>query len=181
MDFFNIAASAKIADGASIGQNAVIEDGAVLTENAVIGDKAHILPYCVIDGAVGENSTVGPFAHLRRGSVVGKNCRIGNFVEIKNAHIGDGTKISHLSYVGDADIGKNGNVGCGVTFANYDGKEKHRSAVGDNAFIGCHCCLIAPVTVGNNCFIAAATVVTENVGDDSFVIGRVRQTEKKRR
>lgn len=160
--------------------------GAVLYPNNILedaeADAGCELTASVLKGAyVGENSRIGPFAHLRPGAVVGKNCRIGNFVEIKNANIGDGTKIGHLTYVGDADIGKNCNLGCGVVFCNYDGKSKHRTVVGDNCFIGSNVNLVAPVKLGDGCFIAAGTTVTEDVPAGAFVIGRARQDSKSRK
>ena len=124
---------------------------------------------------VGKNCTVGPFAHLRKGANVGDNCRVGDFVEIKNSVVGEGTKVSHLAYVGDADVGENCNIGCGVVFCNYDGKNKHRTRVGNNCFIGSNVNLIAPVEIADGAFVAAGTTVTEGAGKGDFVIGRVRQ------
>jgi bifunctional UDP-N-acetylglucosamine pyrophosphorylase/glucosamine-1-phosphate N-acetyltransferase len=124
--------------------------------------------------AVGEGSTVGPFAYLRPDADVGKNVKIGDFVEIKNSRIGDGTKVSHLTYVGDSDLGENINLGCGVVFVNYDGREKHRSVVGEGAFIGCNVNIVSPVNVGENAYIAAGTTVTTDVPAGSLSVGRAR-------
>lgn len=127
----------------------------------------------VIEGAnIKSGSTIGPFAHIRPKSNIGANCRIGNFVEIKNSTVGDNTKISHLTYVGDADIGKNCNIGCGVVFCNYNGKEKNRTTVGDNVFIGSNANIIAPCVIGDGCYIACGTTVSGQVEAGSFMIGR---------
>lgn len=191
-------ATVTISERAAVGKGAVlfpnnallgesrVGAGAVLYPNNILedaeADAGCELTASVLRGArVGENSRIGPFAHLRPGAFVGKNCRIGNFVEIKNANIGDGTKIGHLTYVGDADVGKDCNIGCGVIFCNYDGVSKHRTVVGDRCFIGSNVNLIAPVTLGEGCFIAAGTTVTEDVPAGAFVIGRVRQERKSRR
>ena len=104
--------------------------------------------------------------------------RVGDFVEIKNSTIADGTKISHLTYVGDSDVGKNVNFGCGTVTVNYDGKNKFRTTIGNNAFIGCNTNLVAPVTVGDNSFIAAGSTITDEVPEDGFAIARERQTVK---
>ena len=118
------------------------------------------------------------FAYLRPGSKVGAGCRIGDFVELKNAVIGDGTKVPHLTYVGDAQIGERANIGCGVVFVNYDGHKKHRTTVGDGAFIGCNTNLVAPVTVGRGAYTAAGSTITEDVPEDALAIARCRQTNK---
>ena len=109
------------------------------------------------------------------------NAKIGNFVEIKNATVGKGTKVSHLAYVGDADLGDNCNIGCGAIFVNYDGVNKHRTTVGDGCFIGSNCNIIAPVSIDSKSYICAGTTVTENIKTDDFVIGRVRQQVKENR
>lgn len=131
-----------------------------------------------IDSRIGKGTSVGPFAYIRPGSQIGQNCRIGDFVEIKNAQVGDGTKISHLAYVGDADLGSNINVGCGTIFVNYDGKNKHRSVVEDHAFLGCNSNIISPVRVGENAFVAAGTTVDKDVPANALSIGRVRSEIK---
>ena len=125
--------------------------------------------------AVGAGTTVGPNAYLRPGTRVGAHCRIGDFVEIKNSTIGDGTKVSHLTYVGDADLGEGINLGCGVVFSNYDGKSKYRCTVGDRAFIGCNVNLVAPVTVGEDAYVAAGSTVTKDVPAGALAIARSRQ------
>ena len=119
---------------------------------------------------------MGPFAYLRPGSQVGKNVKIGDFVEIKNSVVGDDTKISHLTYVGDAEIGENVNLGCGVVVVNYDGQKKQKTIVGDNSFIGCNVNLVSPVEVKANAFVAAGSTITEEVPENSLAIARSRQT-----
>ncbi len=125
---------------------------------------------------MGERSVIGPYAYLRPHSEVGDGCRVGDFVEVKNAQIHDGAKVSHLSYIGDGEIGERTNVGCGVVFVNYDGKKKSRTVVGRDAFVGCNANLIAPVTVGDGAYIAAGSTVTDDVESDSLCIARSRQT-----
>jgi bifunctional UDP-N-acetylglucosamine pyrophosphorylase/glucosamine-1-phosphate N-acetyltransferase len=142
--------------------------------DTIIGAGAAVLASVLTKCVVGENSTVGPFAYLRPDADVGSNVKIGDFVEIKNSRIGDGTKISHLTYVGDSDLGENINLGCGVVFVNYDGREKHRSVVEDGAFIGCNVNIVSPVTVGENAYIAAGSTVTTDVPAESLSVGRAR-------
>ena len=126
---------------------------------------------------VGKNTTVGPFARLRDADIR-DNCRIGDFVEIKNSQLNNGVKCAHLAYVGDAKVGDNTNIGCGSVFCNYDGKLKHHTEVGKNVFIGANVNLVAPLSIGDNTYIAAGTTVTKDVTDNGFVIGRVRQEIK---
>lgn len=178
-----------------IGPDTVVYPGCHLQKGSQIGAGCTLLPNCRLSGAVlaegvtvessvligcrvGAGTTVGPFAYLRPDSVVGEKCRIGDFVEIKNSHVGNGTKISHLTYVGDGDLGGNINLGCGVVFTNYDGKRKHRTAVGDNAFIGCNVNLVAPVNVGKDAYVAAGSTVTEDVPEGALYIARTRGTVK---
>lgn len=187
-----ISSEAKIADSAVIYPNNTIMGETVIGENTVI------MPNCIIDGChIGDNvkitasvmegatiadgTTVGPFAYLRKGADVGRECRVGDFVEVKNAKIGDGTKVAHLTYVGDCELGRKCNVGCGVVFVNYDGKKKHRTTVGDHCFIGSNCNVIAPVDIADGSYIAAGTTVTESTPEDSLVVGRARQVVKEGR
>ncbi|MGI6706035.1 MAG: bifunctional UDP-N-acetylglucosamine diphosphorylase/glucosamine-1-phosphate N-acetyltransferase GlmU [Clostridia bacterium] len=146
--------------------------------NGLIHHRVEIQSSVILDSEVGEDSTVGPYAYLRPGSKIGKGVRIGDFVEVKNSTIGDGSKVSHLTYVGDGSIGRNCNIGCGVVFVNYDGQKKHRTVVEDNSFIGCNVNLVAPVLVEENAFVAAGSTVTEKVPRDSLCIARCRQTIK---
>ncbi len=161
----------------TIGCNCIIGSFSFL-KNATIMDGAEIRSSRITDSSVGQNTTVGPNGHLRENSSVGDNCRVGNFVELKNSSLGEGSKASHLAYLGDATVGKNCNIGCGVIFVNYDGRVKHRTIVGDNSFIGSNCNLIAPLNIEGDCYIACGTTVTKNVSKDDFVIGRLRETVK---
>lgn len=181
-----------------IGKNVTIYENCHIEGDTVIGDNVVILPNCFIknckigngttfnysqaeDSVVGQNVSVGPFARLRPKADVRDNAKIGNFVEIKNAIIGEGTKVSHLAYVGDAELGKNCNIGCGAIFVNYNGKTKSRTTVGDNCFIGSNCNIIAPVKIASDSYICAGTTVTDEVHTDDFVIGRARQEVKEGR
>lgn len=161
----------KIGRGCEIGPNTQITD-------SVIGDNTDINSSVILSSEIGDNTHVGPFAYVRPNSKIGNNIKVGDFVEIKNAVIDDGTKISHLTYVGDADVGKKVNFGCGTVLVNYDGKNKHRSKIGDNAFIGCNTNLISPVEIGEGAYTAAGSTITENVPDKSLAIARSRQTNK---
>lgn len=143
-------------------------------DGAVLGDQVTVESSVLLRCRVGARTTVGPFAYLRPDAAVGEHCRIGDFVEIKNSVIGDGTKVSHLTYVGDSDLGKDINLGCGVVFVNYDGKTKNRSRVEDNAFIGCNCNLVAPVHIGANAYLAAGSTVVEDVPADALFVARSR-------
>lgn len=161
-----------------LGSNVTIEAGCIIKDTQ-IGDNVHIKPYCVFDEAqVGEEATIGPFAHLRPQSVLAKKTRLGNFVEIKKSHIGEGSKVNHLSYVGDAQLGAGVNFGAGAITCNYDGVNKHQTVVGDNAFIGTNACLVAPVNIGETATIGAGSVITKNVEDKALAIGRGRQVQK---
>ena len=169
--------------GTILEGNTVIGKGCVIAQNnritnTVIGNETEIVSSVLIDSKVGNNTHIGPFAWLRPKSNVGDNIRIGDFVEIKNSNIGNGTKVSHLTYVGDSDIGENVNFGCGTVTVNYDGINKHRTVVGNNVFIGCNTNLVAPVKLGDRVYTAAGTTVTKDVPDDALVIGRCRQEVK---
>lgn len=187
--------STYIQPGVKIGSDTVIYPGNVLEGDTVIGEGCTLYPnnrivnskICdnvelqasiIVDSTVGENTTVGPYAYLRPGSNIGSGVRIGDFVEIKNSKIGDGTKVSHLTYIGDADFGRNINVGCGTVCVNYDGKQKHRTTVGDNSFIGCNVNLIAPVEVEDHAYVAAGSTITEKVPSKALAIARARQVNK---
>jgi len=164
----------KIRSGAVIGANSHLK-------NSQIGEGVHINQSVLYDSIVGDHTMVGPFAFLRQNANVGRNCRIGDFVEIKNSTLGDGTKSAHLAYIGDASVGKNVNIGCGAITANYDGKKKHRTVIGDGAFVGSNVNLVAPVTIGDGAVIAAGSTVTEDVSSCALCIARARQVEKPNR
>lgn len=160
-----------------IGEDCIIGPSSTLT-NAQIGNNTEIINSVIIDSSVANETHVGPFAYLRPGSSIGSNVKIGDFVEIKKSIIGDRTKISHLTYVGDAQIGKNVNMGCGVVVVNYDGKHKNKTIVGDNSFIGCNVNLVSPVEVKNDAYIAAGSTITDEVPENSLAIARARQVNK---
>lgn len=163
-----------------IGSNARISIGNII-ENAQIGSEVYMLKSVVRDSEIGRNTTVGPYANIHTHSNIGRDCRVGNFVEIKNSHIGINTKMAHLAYVGDTDIGNKCNIGCGAIFINYDGKNKHRSVIGDSVFIGSNCNIVAPVNIENNAFIAAGTTVTVDLPTNCMCIGRNREVIKENR
>lgn len=184
-----------IDDSVVIGDDVTVYENNRIEGNTVIGDGAVLLPGNYIknteigsgvvfnhsqsdSATVLDGAEVGPYARLRPGAKIGKGAKIGNFVEIKNATVGDGTKVSHLAYVGDADIGAECNIGCGAIFVNYNGRTKSRTTVGDGAFIGSNCNIIAPVNIEGRSYIAAGTTVTEDVSCDDFVIGRPHATKK---
>ena len=163
-----------ILGGCRIGAGAVLYPNNILEETTV-GAGARVTASVARGAVIGKGAEVGPFANLRAGACVGENCRIGDFVEIKNASIGAGSKVSHLAYVGDAEIGKGCNIGCGVVFCNYDGTRKAHTVVEDGCFIGSNVNLVAPLRIGRGSYIAAGTTVTRDVPPDSFIIGRARQ------
>lgn len=168
----------------------VIKGKTVIGSNCVIGPNTWIEDSRIEDGAqlnntqcfesrVGEGAQVGPFARIRPGTLIGKEVRLGNFVEIKNAVIGDETKISHLSYIGDADVGRDVNIGSGCATVNYNGREKSRTVISDGAFIGCDTSMIAPVSIGRDAYIAAGSTVTDDVPANALAIARAKQVNKK--
>lgn len=172
-----IAANVMIMGNTKIGENCVIEMNSKL-ENAVLGDNVKVTGSVILNSEIGEGTSVGPFAYVRPGNKIGKNVRVGDFVELKNNVIDDDTKISHLTYLGDSDIGKNVNFGCGTVTCNYDGKDKFRSAIGDNVFVGCNTNFVSPVNVGDNVYIAAGSTITDDIPDGSLSIARARQVNK---
>ncbi|OBQ11338.1 MAG: bifunctional N-acetylglucosamine-1-phosphate uridyltransferase/glucosamine-1-phosphate acetyltransferase [Anabaena sp. LE011-02] len=149
-----------------------------LIENSELGENVTVLYSVVTDSIIQSQTRIGPYAHLRGHAKVGANCRIGNFVELKNTQLGDRTNVSHLSYLGDTTAGTQVNVGAGTITANYDGVKKHRTIIGDRTKTGSNSVLVAPITVGNDVYIAAGSTVTEDVPDDSLVIARSRQVVK---
>ncbi|RIX49283.1 bifunctional UDP-N-acetylglucosamine diphosphorylase/glucosamine-1-phosphate N-acetyltransferase GlmU [Paenibacillus nanensis] len=188
-------ASTYIESGVQIGSDTVVHPGTVLRGSTVIGEDCVIGPsadltntavhngasikYSVaVDAVIGEGSTVGPYANLRPGSKLGRDCKIGDFVELKNATLDDGSKVSHLSYVGDAIVGKDVNIGCGAITVNYDGFNKAVTEIGDGAFIGSNVNLIAPVKIGNGAYVVAGSTVTQDVPEGDLAIARERQVNK---
>ena len=175
---------AKLLPGTILRGNTLIRSGAVvgpwsLIENSEIGEGAVVNASQVYDSVVGQEAFVGPYAHVRTGTELGRSAHIGSFVETKNAKIGENTWASHLSYLGDAEIGSDCNIGCGTATANYDRVDKHKTTVGDHAFIGCHTVLVAPVTVGSGAYIGAGSTITEDVPENALGIARNRQSNKK--
>jgi bifunctional UDP-N-acetylglucosamine pyrophosphorylase/glucosamine-1-phosphate N-acetyltransferase len=179
----------KISRDVTIYPGCILEGSTVIDEDCILGPHTRVINSVldrgviaqnsvILDSKVGEATTVGPFAYLRPGNVIGKHAKIGDFVEMKNSNFGDHSKASHLTYVGDADVGSNVNLGCGVVFVNYDGKKKNRSTVEDNCFVGCNVNLVAPVTVKKDSYIAAGTTITKDVPEGSLSIGRARQENK---
>ncbi len=160
-----------------IGKNVLIGTNSVIS-NSKIDDGADVLCSVILSSQVGGGTHVGPFAYMRPDSKVGKNVKVGDFVELKNVVVEDGTKISHLTYLGDCDVGQGVNFGCGCIAVNYDGAKKYRTVVEDNAFIGCNTNLISPVRVGKNAYIAAGSTITDEVPDNSLAIARSRQVNK---
>lgn len=160
-----------------IGESCLIGPNAHIT-NSRIQDHVTINHSTVIDSQVDTESTVGPYAYLRPGSDLGRNVKIGDFVEVKNARIDDGAKVSHLSYIGDGHVGKHVNIGCGVVFVNYDGETKNRTEVGDHAFVGCNANLVAPVKVGAHAYVAAGSTITRDVPENALGVARSRQENK---
>ena len=161
----------SIADGCTIGPNSYLE-------NVKVGEGTKINASQVYDSEIGSDTTVGPFAYVRPGSRIGSHVRCGDFVEVKNSNIGAGSKLPHLSYIGDADIGERVNVGCGCVFVNYDGVHKHRSTVGNDVFLGCQTNLVAPVSVGDGAYTAAGSTINKDVPADAMAFARPRQVNK---
>lgn len=163
-----------ISEDCTIGPNVTIID-------CKIGRGTVIEQSKLIDSVVGNNSSIGPFAYLRPKSNIGDHVKIGDFVEVKNTTIGNGSKASHLAYLGDGEVGENVNIGCGVIFVNYDGINKHLTKIGNNAFIGSNSNLVAPVTIENGAYIACGSTITDDVGEDVLAIARARQVNKKKK
>ncbi len=162
------------------GENAEIRAGSELFDSAV-GRDTVVAGSVLVSARVGERCTVGPNAYLRPDTFVGNDCRIGDFVELKNARIGDGCKVAHLAYVGDAELGERVNVGCGAVFVNFDGRAKRRTVVGRDSFIGSNCNLVAPLHLGERVFVAAGTTLTRDLESGDFCIGRSREEVKRGR
>ncbi|WP_391206163.1 bifunctional UDP-N-acetylglucosamine diphosphorylase/glucosamine-1-phosphate N-acetyltransferase GlmU [Psychrobacillus sp. L4] len=184
-----------ISSDAVIGADTVIQPGVTIEgnttigKNCTIGPNSHIVSSIIGNGTtihssvilsseVGNHTAIGPFAHIRPQTEVGNDVKIGNFVEVKKSTVGNGSKISHLSYMGDASIGSNVNIGCGTITVNYDGKNKFVTKIEDDAFVGCNSNLVAPVTIGNKAYVAAGSTITKDVPGEALAIGRARQENK---
>ena len=175
----------KIGKGTTIYPCVVLEGNVTIGENCLIGQNTRIVDSVIGDGTkiqssvilesrVGNDTSVGPFAYLRPNSNIGSGCKVGDFVEVKNSSMGDGAKASHLTYIGDSDVGERVNLGCGVVFVNYDGSRKYRSVVEDDAFVGCNSNLVSPVHVGKKAYIAAGSTITTDVPDGALYVARAR-------
>lgn len=158
-----------------IGSNCILRSNSRIT-NSIIGDEVTVDNSIIVDSKVGDSSTVGPFAYIRPDSQIGNHVKIGDFVEIKKSVIGNNTKVSHLTYIGDAEVGESCNFGCGTVVVNYDGKNKNKTIVGNNSFIGCNTNLVSPVVVEDNTYIAAGSTITKTVPEGSLAVARSRQT-----
>ena len=178
--------SVTIGKGTIIYPGVILEGNTAIGEDCIIGQNSRIVDSKIGDGnevqssvilksKVGNNTTIGPFAYLRPNSTLGDHVKVGDFVEVKNSSVGNGSKASHLTYIGDSDIGEDVNLGCGVVFVNYDGKNKHRSVVKDGAFVGCNVNIVSPVTVEKGAYIAAGTTVTRNVPEGALCVGRAKE------
>lgn len=159
----------------SIGANCIIGPNADIS-NTEIKDNVEVKHSTLIDSFVDDYTKVGPYAYLRPRSHIGQHVKVGDFVEVKNASIGNGSKVSHLSYIGDGEVGENVNIGCGVVFVNYDGKNKHKTTVKDGAFVGCNVNLVAPVTVEEGAYVAAGSTITKDVPEKSLGVARAKQS-----
>ncbi len=166
-----IEGSTEIGEDCMIGPNSRII-------SSTIGSCVEIVNSIVVESVIGNNTSIGPFAYIRPENRIGSNVKIGDFVELKKSVIGDKTKIPHLSYIGDTTVGKNTNIACGVITVNYNGKEKNRTDIGNNTFVGCNVNLIAPVKVEDNSYIAAGSTITDDVPEYSLAIARERQVIK---
>ena len=186
-----------IASGAVIGNDTLILPGTVIKGGVTIGSGCTVGPNTVLedcsvgndtvlnnvtarDSRIGNGVTAGPYVQLRPGTIVSDGVHIGNFVEVKNSSVGEGTKLPHLQYIGDADVGKGVNIGCGCVTVNFTGRDKFRTTISDGAFIGCNTSLVAPVAVGRNAYTAAGSTITEDVPDDALAIARSRQVNKEK-
>lgn len=158
----------KIGEGCTILQNSRIKD-------SIIEDNVEVQASVILDSKIGRNTTVGPFAYIRPESTIGEEVRIGDFVEVKKSSIGNGTKVSHLTYIGDAEVGSGCNFGCGTVVVNYDGKNKNKTIIGNHSFIGCNTNLISPVEVEDNTYIAAGSTITSKVEEGDLAVARAKQ------
>jgi bifunctional UDP-N-acetylglucosamine pyrophosphorylase/glucosamine-1-phosphate N-acetyltransferase len=163
-----------IFSGVTIGENCVIGPN-TLIQDSIVGNDVTLNSVQCYQSKILDGADIGPFVHIRPNSVIGKKVHLGNFVEVKNSNIDEDTKVSHLTYVGDSDVGKRVNFGCGTVTVNYDGKSKHRTTIGDDCFIGCNTNLVAPVKLCDGAYTAAGLTITEDIPHDSLGIARARQ------
>jgi len=159
-----------------IGRDSVVEPGCQITGETRLGERVHVRAHCVLESSrIGDDVVLGPMAHIRPGCRLEDGVRIGNFVEVKNSHLGQGVKADHLTYIGDADVGAGAAFGCGSITVNYDWERKHRTTVGEGATVGCNVNLVAPVTVGRNAAVAAGSTINQDVPEDALAVGRQKQ------
>jgi bifunctional UDP-N-acetylglucosamine pyrophosphorylase/glucosamine-1-phosphate N-acetyltransferase len=171
--------SVWLAHDTVLGQDVTIHPNVVFGPGVTVGDDAEIKSFSHLEGAtVAVGAVIGPFARLRPGADIGAGARVGNFVEVKNAALGEGAKANHLSYIGDATVGAEANIGAGTITCNYDGFDKHRTAIGANAFIGSNTALVAPVSIGDGAIVAAGSTIGRDVEADALAIERASQEEK---
>lgn len=176
----------------TVGRDTVLHPGTILEGTTTIGEDCHVGPYVRMTNVkMGDNDhlqftyahdceikngcEIGPFVHFRPNTVIGNDVKVGNYMEVKNSNIGDGTKLPHLSYIGDSDVGQHVNIGCGTITVNYDGKIKYRTHIGNHAFVGCNSNLVAPVSVGDYAYVAAGSTITKDVPEKALGVGRARQ------
>ena len=188
-------AAVYVEDTVTVGEGTLLLPGTILRGNTVVGKNCCLGPNvmltnCTVEDEVTINASqceestiqqgcqIGPYTHIRPHCVVGKGSKIGAFVQLKNCNLGEGTKMAHLTYVGDSDVGDHCNFGCGTVTCNYDGFQKFRTTIGSNVFVGCNTNFVPPVTIGDGAYIAAATTVTEDIPGDAMAIGRARQMVK---
>ena len=170
-----------LSEDTKFGKNVIINPYVVIGKKTKIGDNVEILSFTHIENAILEtNVNVGPFSRIRPGTILSKGSRVGNFVEIKKSKIGKNSKINHLSYIGDASIGKNVNVGAGTITCNYDGKKKNKTIIKNNVFIGSNSSLIAPVIIEKNSTIGAGSIITKNVPSNNLAVSRANQKNLKK-
>lgn len=169
-----IRSGVRLTGKTSIGENCLIY-GDTLIDNSILEDNIIVKSSTVEDSYISKGTDIGPFSHLRPSTKLGENVHIGNFVEVKKSTIGNNTKAGHLTYIGDAELGEDINIGCGVIFANYDGKNKHRSVVGNGAFIGSNSNIVSPIVIGDKGFVAAGSTITKDVGEWDLAIERAKQ------
>ena len=188
-------ASVYVEDEVVVGAGTLLLPGTILRGNTVVGENCQIGPNVMLtnctvgegttinasqceDSQIEKNCQIGPYTHIRPHCVVGEGSKIGAFVQLKNCNLGVGTKMAHLTYVGDSDVGDHCNFGCGTVTCNYDGFRKFRTTIGSHVFVGCNTNFVPPVTIGDGAYIAAATTVTQDIPADAMAIGRARQEVK---